>query len=87
MVAVVSLVAMPLGLCFPIGLRIVRRISGDATPWLWGVNGAAGVLASVSAVAVSMWSGISTSLYIAAGAYALLVIPAVGLWYRGSRAD
>jgi hypothetical protein len=86
-VAVVSLIAMPLGLCFPIGLRIVRRISGDATPWLWGVNGAAGVLASVSAVAVSMWSGISTSLHLAAGAYALLVIPAVGLWYRGSRAD
>ena len=83
-VTVVSLATLPLGLCFPIGLRVVRRISDDATPWMWGVNGATGVLASVSAVAISMWTGISTSLYLAAGAYALLVIPAVALWYRGS---
>jgi hypothetical protein len=82
-VTAVSLAALPLGLCFPIGLRVVRRISDDATPWMWGVNGAAGVLASVSAVAVSMWSGISTSLYLATGAYALLVVPALVLWYRG----
>jgi hypothetical protein len=81
---VVSLAALPLGLCFPIGLRVVRRISDDATPWMWGVNGAAGVLASVSAVAISMWTGISTSLYLAAGAYALLVVPALALWHRGS---
>jgi hypothetical protein len=83
-VVVVGLAALPLGLCFPIGLRVVRRISDDATPWMWGVNGAAGVLASVSAVAISMWGGISTSLYLATGAYALLVIPAVALWTRGS---
>lgn len=83
-VTVVSLATLPLGLCFPIGLRVVRRISDDATPWMWGVNGATGVLASVSAVAISMWTGISTSLYLATGAYALLVIPAVALWYRGS---
>ena len=83
-VTVVSLAALPLGLCFPIGLRVVRRISDDATPWMWGVNGAAGVLASVSAVAISMWTGISTSLYLATGAYALLVVPALALWYRGS---
>ena len=83
-VTVVSLATLPLGLCFPIGLRVVRRISDDATPWMWGVNGAAGVLASVSAVAISMWTGISTSLYLATGAYALLVVPAVALWYRGS---
>jgi hypothetical protein len=83
-VTVASLAALPLGLCFPIGLRVVRRISDDATPWMWGVNGAAGVLASVSAVAVSMWSGISTSLYLAAAAYGLLAVPALALWYRGS---
>jgi hypothetical protein len=82
-VTAVSLAALPLGLCFPIGLRLVRRISDDATPWMWGVNGAAGVLASVSAVAISMWSGISTSLFLATGAYALLVVPALALWYRG----
>ena len=79
----ISLAAFPLGLCFPIGLRLVRRISDDATPWMWGVNGAAGVLASVSAIWLSLWSGISTSLYVASGAYALLVVPAVLLGRRG----
>ncbi len=84
-VAVVSIAALPLGLCFPVGLRLVRRISDDATPWMWGVNGAAGVLASVSAVAVSIWSGISTSLYMAIAAYMLLLLPAALLWRRGRR--
>jgi hypothetical protein len=81
--AVVGLASFPLGFCFPFGLRLVARISPAATPWLWGVNGAAGVLASVTAVAVSMWSGISVSLYIAALAYALLLIPSTSLWRRG----
>jgi len=83
-VAIVSISALPLGLCFPIGLRLVRRISEDAMPWMWGVNGAFGVLASVSAVAVSIWSGISSSLYMAAAAYALILFPAVLLWRRGN---
>ena len=49
---------------------------GDGSPL-------AGVLASVSAIWLSLWSGISTSLYVASGAYALLVVPAVLLGRRG----
>jgi Sec-independent protein secretion pathway component TatC len=82
--SLVGVVALPLGTCFPIGLRLVRRLSDDATPWMWGINGAAGVLASVTAVAISMWSGISTSLYLAAIAYLLLAVPAMALWRRGA---
>ena len=84
-VAVVSTVALPLGLCFPIGLRLVRQLSEDAMPWMWGVNGASSVLATVSAVWISMWSGIHASLFIATGLYALLAVPAIGLWSRGRR--
>lgn len=80
----VGVVALPLGTCFPLGLRLVRRLSDDATPWMWGINGAAGVLASVTAVAISMWSGISTTLYLAAAAYLLLALPALSLYLRGS---
>ena len=83
-VAVVGVVALPLGCCFPIGLRIVRRVSEDAMPWMFGVNGATGVLASVSAVAISMWAGISFSLYLGAVAYGLLAVPALLLWRRGN---
>jgi hypothetical protein len=84
-VALVGTAALPLGLCFPVGLRLVRRLSGDAMPWMWGVNGAFGVLASVSAVGISMWGSIHMSLFAATIAYALLAIPAIALWGRGAR--
>ena len=84
---VVFLAALPLGLCFPLGLRLVRRFSEDATPWMWGVNGAAGVLASVTSVAVSMWLGISASLYLAAFVYASLALPMFGLWRGGEESS
>jgi hypothetical protein len=71
---------MPLGFCFPIGLRLVRRLSDEATPWMWGVNGACAVLATVSAVAISMWSGIQTTLLMAALLYGLLALPGMRLW-------
>src|SRR5205085_66589 len=64
-----------LGFCFPIGMRLVRTLGEGAMPWMWGVNGACGVLASVLAVAISMWAGIDTSLYVAIGCYALLPLP------------
>ncbi|MCH2173913.1 hypothetical protein MK489_24295 [Myxococcota bacterium] len=83
-VLVVSVTALPLGFCFPLGLRLVRRISDDATPWMWGVNGACGVLATVSAVAISMWGGIDVALLVAALFYGALTIPSAVLWRRGA---
>ena len=68
-VAVVTPVSVLLGLCFPIGLRLVQRLSDDAMPWMWGVNGACGVLGAVLAVGISMWAGITASLFAAAVLY------------------
>ncbi len=48
-------------------------------PWMWGINGARGMLA----VWICMWAGIHTSLNTARVLYALLLIPAWGLWQRG----
>jgi len=58
------------GFCFPLAMRIVGRVSGDASAWMWGVNGAFGVVGSILAVATSLWLGIQTSLTLAAAAYA-----------------
>jgi hypothetical protein len=82
-VALVAPVALLLGLCFPIGMRLVGRISGEATAWVWGINGACGVLASALAVALSIFIGIHASLYLAAALYAALLVPALLLWRRG----
>jgi hypothetical protein len=84
-IGIVGAAAFPLGFCFPLGLRLVRRISEDATPWLWGINGAFGVLSSVSAIWISMWVGIDTSLLLAAAIYLALLIPASALQRRGLR--
>ncbi|MCX4247540.1 spermidine synthase [Paraliomyxa miuraensis] len=81
-----SLVAVPalgLGLGFPLGLRLVDGLrasdsEGDGSPpplgpWMWGINGACGVVASGLALTSSMAWGISTTLIIGAGCY--LVLP------------
>jgi hypothetical protein len=60
--------AMLLGLCFPIGVRLVRQTPALAA-WAWGVNGAFGVLASIIAVAVSIWIGIDANFWLAALLY------------------
>ncbi len=68
-------VACAVGCCFPIGMRLVRGHSESVTAWMWGVNGAAGVLASIVAVMISMWLGIGANLVVAAVIYAALAWP------------
>jgi hypothetical protein len=86
-VLVVVPVSIGLGVFFPIGMRLVRRLASDGEPWMWGVNGAFGVLAAALAVVVSMSLGIRATLLLGAGAYALLLIPclAIGRAVRASR--
>lgn len=72
--ALIAPPALGMGLCFPLGLRLVERAGGrDLTPWLWGVNGAFGVCASGLALGTSMTAGISTTLLVGAACYLLLV--------------
>ena len=77
--------AFALGFCFPIGLRLVSRRAPALTPWMWGVNGACGVMASIVAVMVSMWLGIEFNLLLAAGLYLLLSVPLRRLLLGGVR--
>jgi hypothetical protein len=71
-VAAVAPISFLLGFCFPLGLRAVAQRSPDATAWMWGVNGAFGVVASILAVLISMAFGISAAWLLAAGLYAAL---------------
>jgi len=63
-----------MGFGFPTGMRLIARIDLGPTPWFWGINGAAGVLASILAVALSIAFGISVTLRIG-GFFYLLLIP------------
>jgi hypothetical protein len=62
-----------LGFGFPTGMRLISAIDPRPTPWFWGVNGAAGTLASTVAVAMSIAFGIGTTLTIGAACYVLLI--------------
>jgi len=68
-----------MGQAFPAGMRLARRPGADPTPWLWGVNGAAGVLASVLAVMISIAYGITATMMLGAACYAALVVVALRL--------
>ncbi len=69
---IIAPLAVMLGFGFPLGMRLVGSLSDLATAWMWGVNGATGVLASVAVVCISMWFGIHLNLWIAAIGYLAL---------------
>ena len=71
----VTPLAFALGCCFPVGMRLVHGHSDQLTAWMWGVNGACGVMASILAVMGSMWLGIHINLVAAGLMYALLAVP------------
>lgn len=53
-----------MGMPFPLGMKFAAARHPEITPWLWGVNGAASVLCSVLAMAVSLFWSISASFWL-----------------------
>lgn len=80
---IVAPLALLMGCCFPHGARLVQSRDESALAWMWGANGAAGVVASIGAVMISMTLGIEANLWVAAAAYALLPVVAAGIATRG----
>jgi hypothetical protein len=58
-----------LGMYFPTGLELLRRMEPRLIPWAWAVNGVASVAATVLAVILAMEIGFSNVSLVAAGAY------------------
>ena len=72
-VAVIAPAGILLGFGFPTGMRLVSAIDAKPTPWFWGINGAAGVLASIIAVTLSLALGIGATLVLGALCYFSLI--------------
>jgi hypothetical protein len=62
-----------MGFGFPTGMRLVNKIDARPTPWFWGVNGAAGVLAAGLAVLCSIGFSVDTTIQVGGACYALLI--------------
>jgi hypothetical protein len=74
-----------MGFGFPTGMRLVSAISTGPTPWFWGINGAAGVLAASVAVVTSIAFSIDMTLRVGALCYLLIAAPAALLVFAGAR--
>ena len=51
-----------MGMAFPLGMKLAPA-ARELTPWLWGLNGAASVLASVLGVCIALTWSISTAFW------------------------
>ncbi|MDD5704099.1 MAG: hypothetical protein PHU23_18865, partial [Dehalococcoidales bacterium] len=78
-IGLIAPLGMCMGVCFPTGMRLVRGTRGSETPWYWALNGMFGVLCSALAVFVSIYIGISASLYVGAACYLSLLLCVPGL--------
>ena len=58
-----------MGMAFPLGMRMATDRASALTPWLWGINGATSVCASVIAVAISLHWGIAASFWTGVACY------------------
>ena len=72
-VAVIAPAGVMMGFGFPTGMRFINAVNPTPTPWFWGINGAAGVLASSFAIAISIAFGIYVTFYASALCYSLLI--------------
>jgi hypothetical protein len=71
-----------MGVAFPTGMRLVRHTRVAETPWYWALNGVFGVLCAALTVLISIYSGISGSLYTGALCYALALLAVHGILRR-----
>jgi len=58
-----------MGMAFPLGMKVAAGKSPALAPWLWGINGATSVCASVLAVVIALGAGISASFWTGCACY------------------
>jgi hypothetical protein len=80
-VGFVTIVALPLGVAFPLGIEKFCVATPQLVPWAWGMNAVASVIGSALAVLLAIQIGFSGVLIVAALAYlaagALLLRPSL----------
>jgi len=70
-IAILSPAGFFMGMAFPLGMRLALQRAPRLAPWLWGVNGATSVCASVLAVVIAIGAGISAAFWTGTFCYAV----------------
>ena len=73
-VAILMPIGFFMGMAFPIGMRRALAVVPAIAPWLWGVNGAASVCASVLAVVIALGAGISAAFWVGSICYIVALV-------------
>jgi len=72
-IVITFLIILPLGFClgmmFPQGLKKLSQYNNDLVPWAWGLNGYMSTVGSAVSIYLSMMTGFSWLILIAAGLY------------------
>jgi len=63
-----------MGMAFPLGMKLAAARAQALTPWLWGLNGAASVLASVLSVVIALTWSISTAFWTGVACYVIALL-------------
>jgi hypothetical protein len=63
-----------MGMAFPLGMELASRRAPTLTPWLWGINGATSVCASVVALIIALTWGISASFWAGLACYTVALL-------------
>jgi len=63
-----------MGMPFPMGIKLVDRHAHDMVPWVWGINGATSVFASVFSIAVAINWGFSAAMVVGLIAYLVAAV-------------
>lgn len=66
-----------MGMAFPLGMKLAAGRE-RLTPWLWGVNGATSVCASVVAVGIALTWSISAAFWVGCACYGAALLAFVG---------
>lgn len=73
-----------MGMAFPMGMKMASRCRVDISAWLWAINGAASIVASVLAVVIALAWGINAAWWTGVAGYVVALVCA-GCW-RWTRA-
>jgi len=73
-VAAILAIGVGCGIPFPLGVRLLGAEGERWIPWMWGINGAFSVLASVLATALAMSFGFGAPFAVGVASYALAAL-------------
>lgn len=83
----IALLAFPMGMPFPLGLKMLGESQPACIPWAWAINGCTSVLATVLASLLAIHLGFNAVVIFAAALYGVAAMSARGLPHRNPAAN